>query len=59
MKTTQHIRKTNRSSEVATISVNPNARSTRAATIRINPARRTSKANASGEEEDTVKKAKQ
>ena len=40
--------KTNGSSGVATISVNPNTRSTGAATISINPARHTSKANASG-----------
>ena len=42
--------KTNRSSGVATISVNPNKMSTGAATISVNPVRHTSRANASGEE---------
>ena len=40
--------KTNGSSGVATISVNPNTRSTGAATISINPARHTSKASGRG-----------
>ena len=46
--------KANRSSEVATVSVNPNTRSTGAAAISINPGRHTSKANASGGEEDMI-----
>ena len=46
--------KTNRSSGVATISVNPNTRSKGATTIGINPARHTSQANASGGEEDMI-----
>ena len=56
IKAYKNIRKTNGNSGIATFSVNPNARSTRAAAISINPARRISKANASGEEEYTVKK---
>ena len=56
IKAYKNIRKTNGNSGIATVSVNPNARSTRAAAISINPARRISKANASGEEEYTVKK---
>ena len=47
---------TNSSSDVATISVNPNTRSTGTDTISINPARHTSKANASEGEEDIVEK---
>ena len=43
--------KANRSSGVATISINPNKKSTVAATISINPARHTSRPKASGEED--------
>ena len=46
--------KTNRSSEVATVSVDPNTRSAGAAAISINPGRHTSKANASGGEENMI-----
>ena len=42
--------KANRSSGVATISVNPNKKSTGTATISVNPVRHTPRANASGEE---------
>ena len=42
--------KANRSSGVATISVNPNKRFTGAATINVNPVRHTSRADISGEE---------
>ena len=42
--------KANRSSRVASISVNPNKKSTGAATISVNSVRHTSRANASGEE---------
>ena len=48
IKKTTRAFKINRSSGVATISINPNMRSTGSATISINPARHTSKANASG-----------
>ena len=43
--------KSNRSSGVGTISVNPNKKSTGVATISVNPARHTSRTNASGEED--------
>ena len=43
--------KTNRSSGVVTISVNPNTKFTRAPTICVKPARHTSKANTSGKED--------